>query len=160
MKNSSKFALILVLIAALVVMVAPTFAADSTKTITIDESTINNSYWVTNPSWRAVSNRSVDLQTGQVVVSETITRRNKTTFDVTITYTPYIDNGRLYWTATAATKDGNPVSAELLQEINDHMNASWRHYIREHKVTGHIASVDVSDSTITLTVTTASIRKS
>lgn len=153
MKTIAKFTLVLALLALFAV---PTFAADATKTVTIQESDINASYWVTNPAWRAVSDRSVDLQTGQVVVSETITRRGHDPVAVTITYTPYINNGRIFWTATAAAKDGTAVSDDFLKEINDHMTASWAHYIRDHRLPGHVTQVDISDTaiTITLSVTT------
>src|SRR5262245_39653523 len=109
MNTARKFALVLVVIPALAVMIAPTFAADTTKQIVIQESDINASYWVTNPAWRAVTDRSVDLQPGQVVVSETITRRGHDPVAVTITYVPSVSNGRVYWTATAATLDGTAV---------------------------------------------------
>lgn len=158
MKTIVKFTLVLATLALLAVFAAPTFAADTTKTIVVQESDINASFWVTNPAWRAVSDRSVDLQPGQVVVSETVTRRGHDPVAVTITYAPYIENGRLYWTATAATKDGSPVSDDFLQEINDHMASSWRHYVREHRVPGHVTQVDISDSAITITATVTSRR--
>jgi hypothetical protein len=157
MKTFRKFTLVMVVIAALALMAAPAFAADTTKQITIQEADINASYWVTNPAWRAVTDRSIDLQPGQVVVSETITRRGHDPAAVTITYTPYISNGRVFWTAVAATKDGSPVSADFLQEINDHMASSWRHYIREHRAPGHVTQIDISDSAITLTVTVPTV---
>lgn len=150
MKTVRKLLIVLTL-GALAVLVVPTFAAD-TKTVTISESSINGSFWVTNPAWRAVTNRSVDLQPGQVVISETITRRGHDPVAVTITYVPSISSGRIYWTATAATKDGNPVSADFLKEINDHMTSSWAHYIRTHRVAGHVTGIDISDSAITITL--------
>jgi uncharacterized protein YndB with AHSA1/START domain len=156
MKTIGKLAVVLGMLALLTAFAVPTFAADTTKQIVIQESDINSSYWVTNPAWRAVTDRSIDLQPGQVVVSETITRRGHDPVAVTITYTPYIENGRLFWTATAMTKDGNPVSDDFLKEINNHMTSSWRHYIRTHRVPGHVTQVDISDSAITITLTAPS----
>ncbi len=155
MKKITQISLLITVFALLAVLVVPTFAADTTttKTVTIQETAINSSYWVTNPAWRAVTDRSVDLQPGQVVVSETITRRGHDPVAVVITYTPYISNGRIYWTAAAVTADGTPVSADFLKEINDHMTASWAHYIRSHRLPGHITSIDISDTAITITGT-------
>jgi hypothetical protein len=152
MKTIGKFAVVLAVVALLAVLVVPTFAADTTKQIVIQEADINSSYWVTNPAWRAVTDRSVDLQIGQVIVSETITRRGHDPVAVTITYVPSVDNGRIYWTATAMTRDSNPVSSDFLKEINDHMTSSWRHYIRTHRLPGHVTSVDISDTAMTITV--------
>jgi hypothetical protein len=160
MKTIAKIALVLGMLAVLAAFAVPTFAADTTRQIIVQESTINSSYWVTNPAWRAVSDRAVDLQSGQVVVSETITRRNRETVAVTITYVPYIENGRIFWTAAAATKDGSPVSDDLLKEINDHMTSSWRHYIRTHKLPGRVSQVDISDTAITITITVPAGRRS
>ena len=156
MKTTGKFAVVLGMFALLAVLVVPTFAADTTKQIVVQETDINSSYWVTNPSWRAVTDRSVDLQSGQVVVSETITRRGHDPVAVTATYVPSVANGRIFWTATAVTKDGNPVSEDFLNEINSHMTSSWRHYIREHRIPGHVTQVDISDSAMTITVTVPS----
>jgi hypothetical protein len=153
MNNLRKFALLLTF-AALALLVVPTFAADSkSKTITISESTINGSYWVTNPAWRAVTDRSVDLQAGKVVVSETISRRGKEPVAVDITYTPSLSNGRIFWTAAALTHDGQPVDQELLDQINNHMNSSWAHYLREHRAPGKVTAVDITNDAITLTLT-------
>lgn len=152
MKTMGKFAVVLGVVALLAVLVVPTFAADTTKQIVIQETDINSSYWVTNPAWRAVTDRSVDLQVGQVVVSETIIRRGHDPVAVVVTYAPSVDNGRIYWTAAAMTKDGNPVSSDFLKEINDHMTSSWRHYIRTHRLPGHVTAVDISDTAMTIAV--------
>src|SRR5262249_2724841 len=63
------------------------------------------------------------------------------------------ENGRVYWTASAVTANGNPVSADLLKQINDHMNSSWVRYFRQHRISGHVTQIDISDDAITLTVT-------
>ncbi|MEO8608306.1 MAG: hypothetical protein ABI690_10510 [Chloroflexota bacterium] len=141
---------ILVLLAALAI---PTFAADTTKTVTITETQINDSYWVTNPSWRAVSDRSVDLQAGQVIVIETITPRKGDAVTVSITYTVAVTNGRIVWTADAVTSNGEPVSQELLDQINAHMSSSWVHYMKTHRGSGRVTAIDISDDAITLTLT-------
>jgi hypothetical protein len=141
---------ILVLLAALAI---PTLAADVTKTVTVTETQINASYWVTNPAWRAVSDRSVDLQAGQVVVSETITPRKGDSVAVAITYTASVTNGRIVWAAAAATSNGDPVSQELLDQINAHMTSSWVHYWKTHRQSGHVTAIDISEDAITVTLT-------
>ncbi|MBZ0289871.1 MAG: hypothetical protein K8I30_19770 [Anaerolineae bacterium] len=141
---------ILVLLAALAV---PTLAADVTKTVTVTETQINDSYWVTNPAWRAVSDRSVDLQAGQVVVSETITPRKGDPVAVSITYTASVSNGRILWTAAAMTKNGEAVSQELLDQINAHMSSSWARYWKNHRQPGRVTAFDISEDAITVTLT-------
>jgi len=141
---------ILVLLAALTV---PTFAADVTKTVTLTETQINDSYWVTNPSWRAVSDRSVDLQAGQVVVNETISPRKGDPVSVTITYTATVTNGRIVWKAAAMTKDGAAVSQELLDQINSHMSSSWVRFWKTHRQPGHVTAIDIGEDAITVTLT-------
>jgi hypothetical protein len=152
--NTLRKLAVLLTIAALALLVIPTFAAESkSKTFTITESTINNSYWVTNPAWRAVTDRYVDLQEGKVVVRETITRRGKDPVTIDITYTPSLSNGRIFWTAAALTRDGQPVPQDLLDQINNHMNSSWAHYIREHRAPGQVTAIDITDGAITVTLT-------
>jgi hypothetical protein len=136
MNTIRKIVLSLVVLVLLAALVIPTFAADVTKTVTVTETQINDSYWVTNPAWRAVSDRSVDLQPGQVVVSETITPRKGDAVEVAITYTPSVTNGRIVWSAAAMTKDGTAVSQELLDQINAHMSSSWVHYWKTHASQG------------------------
>ena len=141
---------ILVLLAALAV---PTLAADVTKTVSVTETQINDSYWVTNPSWRAVSDRSVDLQAGQVVVSETITPRKGDPVAVTITYTASVSNGRIIWAAAAMTQNGEAVSQELLDQINAHMSSSWARYWKNHRQMGRVTAIDIGEDAITVTLT-------
>jgi hypothetical protein len=143
---------ILVLLAALAVP-AFAFAADVTKTVTVTETQINDSYWVTNPSWRAVSDRAVDLQAGQVVVSETITPRRGDAVAVTITYTAAVSNGRIIWAAAAVTSNGEAVSQELLDQINAHMSSSWGRYWKNHRQPGRVTAFDIGEDAITVTLT-------
>jgi hypothetical protein len=135
------------------VLVVPTFAAEVSKTVTVSETQINDSYWVTNPSWRAVSDRSVDLQAGQVVVSETITPRKGDPISVSITYTSSVSNGRIIWAASAMTANGDPISQELLDQINAHMSSSWARYWKTHRQVGRVTAIDISEDAITVTLT-------
>jgi hypothetical protein len=153
MNPIQKVAVVVCMLIVLGAMVVPTFAADTSKSVSISETQINDSYWVTNPVWRAVTDRSVDLQAGQVVVSETITARRGDPVAVAITYVPSISNGRVYWSASAMTKDGQAVSQELLDEINAHMSSSWVHYWKEHRQPGRVTAIDISADTISVTFT-------
>jgi hypothetical protein len=152
--NTLRKLAVLLTIAALALLVIPTFAAEGkSKSFTLSETTINSGYWVTNPAWRAVTDRAVDLQPGKVMVSETVTRRGKDPVAVDITYTPSLSNGRIFWTATALTRDGQPVPQDLLNQINNNMNSSWARYIREHRAPGHLTAIDITDDAITVTLT-------
>jgi hypothetical protein len=139
-------------LALFAVMAVPTLAA-VTKIVTLTETQINDTYWVTNPSWRAVTDRSVDLQVGQVVVSETITPRYGDPITVSATYTPEISNGRIIWTATARTSNGDPVSDELVAQINANMSSSWARFLKETKQVGRVTAIDISEDAITVTLT-------
>ena len=153
MNPIQKVAVLLCVLVVLGAMVLPTFAADTAKIVSITETQINDSYWVTNPVWRAVTDRSVDLQAGQVVVSETITPRRGDPVAVAITYAPSISDGRVYWSASAMTKDGQAVSQELLDQINAHMSSSWARYWKTHRQPGHVTAIDISEDAITVTFT-------
>lgn len=154
MNTFRKLTLVLSLVIMSALMVAPTFAAANTKTITKTEDQVNSSYWVTNPAWRAVTDRYVDLQPGQVVVMETITRRGKDSVAVVVTYTPSIENGRLLWTVVSVTQDGQAVAQELVDQVNNHRSNSWRNYWKRNGAAGKVQSVEITDTDITITVAT------
>lgn len=141
---------------ALVLSAAPAQAAPAARTVTITrtEAQINSRYWVTNPQNRSVSERSVDLQPGQVVISQTVTLPRRDPVAVTITLVPALADGRVTWTATAATVNGEPASVELLAQINERIGSSWARFIREQLPNGRITAVTIDDSNITFTAET------
>lgn len=153
MNTFRKLAVILSLVVVSALMVAPTFAATTTtKVITRTEDQINSAYYVTNPAWRAVSDRYVDLQAGQIVVQETVTLRGKDPMAVVVIYTPYIENERLLWTVASVTHDGQAASQEIVNQINANRSYSWRNYWKRNGVPGKVQSVVITDSDITVTV--------
>lgn len=137
------------LLALLALAVVPVFA-QSAASVTWTEEDINNSYRVTNPARRSVTNVSVDLQPGQVVVNATVTLRGKTPVDVVTTLTPSVSNGRIFWTVTAVTKDGQPVSQAILNQINASITSSWRSYVKEHGRPGRVTAIEITDD-VTIT---------
>jgi hypothetical protein len=139
-------------LAAMLALPAQTFAAGTTRSIS--EAQINASYWVANPPARGVTNRSVDLQPGKVVVSETWTRRADTPKQVVAVLTPRVENGRVFWSVASATIDGGAASDELLAQINSRINSSWRNYARKQSGPGRVTAVEISDDTITYTLET------
>jgi hypothetical protein len=152
MRTLTKLAAACLAALALLALPAHTHAAGATRTVTEDQ--INESYWVTNPPARGVSDRSVDLQPGQVVVSETWTRRAAAPRQVVATIIPTINNGRVFWTVASATIDGAPASDELLAQINARINSSWRNYAKRQAGAGRVAAVTISDDAITYTLQT------
>jgi hypothetical protein len=139
-------------LAAMLALPSPTFAASTTRSISQEQ--INASFWVTNPPARGVSNRSVDLQPGQVVVSETWTRRAATPKQVVAILTPRIENGRVFWSVASATIDGSAASDELVAQINSRINNSWRNYAKRQSGPGRVTAVEISDDAITYTLET------
>lgn len=150
MNTFRKLTVTVVLIAALALMVTPAFAQTSTRTTVKTEDEINQSYWVTNPAWRAVTDRYVDLQNGQVVVKETLSRRGKSPLAVEITYVPSIENSRIFWTITSVVLDGQSASQEIIDQANANRQNSWRNWWRRNGTPGKVQSVTITDSDITI----------
>jgi hypothetical protein len=133
-------------------MALPAQAAEGkARTMVLTEEKINRNYRITNPAYRNITDMSVDLQEGQVIVSATITLRDKAPVGVVVIFVPVLKDGRAYWTVSAATKDGAPASGEVLNEINSRITASWRHYFRERMGPGRLDSLEISDKAITIT---------
>jgi hypothetical protein len=147
-----KMIVLIVAMFATALMAVPTLAQrEFSRTLT--EQQINESFRVENPRRARLSNVSVDLQPGQTQVSATYTSR-RVSLDVVATMTPYIDGGRIYWTVTdVVTTDGQEASDELLAQINEAIEASWRNYIRG-QFDGIVDSIIVTDTDLTITGTT------
>jgi hypothetical protein len=127
-------------------------AAAAVETHTITEEQINAAYWVTHPARRGVSDRRVDLQPNQVVLTETWTRRGGEPEQVVAIFVPRLEDGRVYWTLTAATVDGEPASPELLAQINTRISSAWANYFRRQLKAGRVTAIAIDDAAITLTV--------
>lgn len=150
--NARKLSLIALLVLILGAMAFPTLAADKTKTVTVTltESEINSSYRVTNPRHRSISSVNVDLQTDQVVITATFTAPKTSPIPVSVTLVPSLSNGRVFWTVSSATANGQPASADLLTQINASITSSWRNYWKG-KNPGYVTALTVSDDSITWT---------
>jgi hypothetical protein len=148
MSKMSKPMISLLLLVVLAAMAIPAFAQSSTRTKTVTEEQINSAYRVGNPYRSRVSNISVDLQAGQVVISSTHTFRNNT-YDTVAVITPSISNGRVTWTVVSATANGEEASAELLAQINASITSAWRNYIRNQVGQGRVTDVTITDTDIT-----------
>jgi hypothetical protein len=129
-------------------MVLPTLAAD--KTVSLTETQINDSYRVTNPRNRKITEVHVDLQPGQAVITATFTAPNTKPIPVSVTLVPSLSNGRVYWTVSAATANGQAASSDLLAQINASISSSWRNYWKG-KVTGKVTAFTISDDSVTWT---------
>jgi hypothetical protein len=138
---------LLVILAALAV---PIFAQEETSR-TVTEAQINAAYRVTNPARRSVTNLHVDLQPGQALISATLTFRRGNPIEATATLVPNVTNGRVYWTVTEATANGQPASPELLAQINASIMTSWRNYIRQQAPTGRVTGIEITDTDLTVT---------
>ena len=147
-----KLILVFGLIAVLAMVVAPAFAQSYSRTISKTEDAINQTYRATNPYYRSITDVHVDLQPGQAVISAIYTRRAHDPIAVTTTLVPYIENGRLFWQATSATANGQPVSDALLAQINASIETSWRNYWRRNAPAGHITDVQISETSISVSV--------
>jgi hypothetical protein len=146
-----------VVVLVLVALPLAVSAQSASRTFTITESQINQSFRVTNPARVRVSNMAVDLQPGQVSISYTYTVRaprgsGTTNRSVNTVYVPNVSNGRLYWSVPSVTVNGQPASDDLVRQINASIESSWRNYIRRQLDTGRIGSITISDTEITITI--------
>lgn len=149
MKKVAHIVLVVLVLAGLALPLATAGAQAAAGTLTLTESQINSSYRVTNPWRRAVTNVSVDLQAGQVVISSTQTYR-RASYAVVATYTLSIQDGRIYWTLANATANGQPASQELINQVNASISSSWRNYLRQQAGPGRVQSVTITDTDITI----------
>ncbi len=120
--------------------------------VTVTEAQINASFAVTNPVNRNLSDVYVDLQPGQVVITATYTARargGQQSAVIAVVLTPTVSNGRVEWNVVSATANNQSVSAEIINQINAALNASWRRWIAGQAPTGRVSSVTISDSEIT-----------
>lgn len=150
---------IFILVAILVIAALPlaVSAQEATRTFTITEEQISQSFRVTNPARVRVSNMVVDLQPEQVSVSYTYTVRaprgsQTTSYSVNTVYVPNVTNGRLYWSVTSVTVNGQAASDDLVRQINASIESAWRNYIRRQLGTGRVASVTITDTEMTITL--------
>lgn len=148
-----------VVFAALMLIVPLSVSAQSattSRTVTITEETINDSYRVTNPYRRAVSNMTVDLQEGQAVISYTWTARAPrgtatTRYSIVSVWTPRVSSGRVFWTLASATANGQPASQEIVDQVNASIGSSWRSFVRNQHP-GRVTGVSITDDMIILTL--------
>jgi hypothetical protein len=148
------FVVFVVLVMAIVPLTVS--AQSASRMFTITEEQINQSFRVTNPARVRVTNMDVDLQPRQVSISYTYTVRaprgsGTTSHSVNSIYVPSVRNGRLYWSATSVTVNGQPASDDLIRQINASIESSWRNYIRGQLNTGRIGSITITDTAMTIT---------
>jgi hypothetical protein len=92
------------------------------------------------------------LQPGQVVLIETWNLPRKGPIQWSWTYTPSIENGRVNWTLMTATQDGQPISADLQDQINARVSSSWTRWVKNQLPTGQIESVTITEDEIIYTL--------
>lgn len=145
----------ILLVALLIVAVAPAAAQTASTTLTFTEAQINSAFPVTNPRSRNLSDIHVDLQPDQVVITATYATRGRapTAYAISTTLVPTVTNGRVNWTVTTASVDGTALSNGLLNQINAHIAATWRRYIGNTAPLGRITAITITDDEVTYTYT-------
>jgi spermidine/putrescine-binding protein len=159
MKNIKVALTMLVVMAlGLAVLAAPNTAqaAGSTNvTITITEQQIAEYFAKRTPS-RGFSNVKVDLQTGQVTLSFTLTDKKNKKYDVVSVWVPNISSaGTLSFTLQSATSNGKTLSQEVVTRINLNWSGTIARAVREYilkqiKGTYTVSSVVISEKDITI----------
>lgn len=142
------------LIALLAHFATPSYAAETPATITrtVTEAQINASYRITSPRNRAVTMRSVDLQPGKVVITSELSFPKGKKATLVVTIAPTVADGRVTWNLVSATRDGEPVSQDLFEQIQKRISSSWARYAKEKAGNGRVVSVSISDSEISWTL--------
>lgn len=154
MKNLRKISLAVLVVGILAVFVAPSFAQVQ-RTITITEEDINNSFRVTNPARVSISNKSVDLQSGQVVVTVTYTPRRGTannSYTIATTLVPTISNGRVTWTATSVVVTGTGITNQQINQANSVIASAWRTLSQGYTGRYQVTALTITETDITYTV--------
>ncbi len=125
------------------------------SSVTYTETQINNSFRVTNPADRRITNEYVNLQPGQVTITGTLSWRQRgsgvQTANVAVVLTPTISNGRVEWNVVSITSNGQPASADLVTQINASLAASWRRWIAANAPSGVVTGVTITENDITFT---------
>ncbi len=145
-----------VVVALFAVLVPMAVVGAQGSSFTMTEAEVNQTYRVTNPARRSVSDVYVDLQDGQVSISATITTRARrgagtTSYSAVGVYSAEVRDGRIYWTLDSATVDGQPASQELINQINAALGSSWRNFVRSQHP-GRVASLIITEDDITVTL--------
>lgn len=144
----------IVLLSASVVVTMPA-AAQTSKTKSLTEAQINAAYRVTNPIRRQITGMKIDLQPGQAVITTNyLYPSGKTAVTETIAV-PSIQNGRIYWSVSSRSRNGEAVSQDLLNQVNAAISSSWRTYFRSQLPTGKVTAVTITDTEIIVTYTAA-----
>jgi hypothetical protein len=152
---NKRFLMLFILLMAALVLPLVVSAQGQNRTFTVTEDEINSSFRVTNSARQRVSDMSVDLQADQVSLSYTYTTRGQrgqgtTSYSVNSVYVPTVTNGRITWTVSSVTVDGQPASEDLTRQINSSIQSSWRNYLRQQHGTGRVSSVTITDTDLTL----------
>lgn len=149
-----KSMLALVVIALLAAFAMPAFAQNVvTTTVTVTEQQINQSYRVTNSPRRSVSSVVVDLQPGAVVISATWTFPRQEPISTVSTLVPSVSNGRLTWTITSATINGQAASQDIINQVNSAIGSTWRSFFRRYLPAGRLTGITITDTDVVLTLT-------
>lgn len=156
------FKRVMFIVGIVVLSLTTTFAASAqeARTVTVNETEINESFRVTNPYRASVSNRAVDLQAvgenGQAVVSGTVTlRRTSQSYNAVATYAPLASTitdgiGGVDWELLSLTISGQPTERARAQ-INSILGEGWRNYIQEQIGRGNLIDLQISDAEIVYT---------
>jgi hypothetical protein len=132
----------------------PAFAQNTvTTSVTLTEAQINAAYRVTNSPRRTVTNVVVDLRPNQVVVSATVTLPRQSPVATVTVLVPNLTNGRLTWTVTSITANGQPASGELVAQVNAAIASSWRSYFRSQLPAERLTGLTITDTDVTITLT-------
>jgi hypothetical protein len=145
------YCLLIVVVAAVSMGITAPASAQTTRAVTITEQQINATYRVTNPYRWTVTSIVVDLRPGQAVVTYNLKYRNGQTATTETTLVPTVREGRLYWNVTTRSRNGTPVSPDVLSQINASVDSSWRVWFRGKLPTGKVTGVTITDNDITFT---------
>lgn len=147
------------LLVALPIVSAQESTPETALALTFTEEQVNNTFWVTNPANRNLTEVNVDLQAeneGQVTISAVYAWRSRAgvrSLDVEVVLSPRLSNHRLVWDVVSITASGEPASREIVAQVNAHLSATWRRWIINNAPAGVLTGITITDDDITYTVT-------
>lgn len=138
-----------VVMIGLLVPAAFVSAQEDTRTVEITEAQLNESFRVTNPWRRSLTDMSVDIQEGQAVISGTYTRR---AFSVGFSaiYQPSIEGGDIYWTLVSFDVDGTGVPQSTLDTINNSLARELRRTVKSYYNFFTVTDIQLSGDVVTI----------
>jgi len=125
---------------------------DGVVQVTLTEDQINSSYRVQNIRRVRITEMTIDLQPGQIVVLSTWeTLRTDDSVQVETTIIPILSDGMLTFAIASVSVGATEADPALLEQINNALASSWRAFWRAQVNRGTVIGISITDDLLTYT---------